>query len=113
MMSDETVQRFGRVVIDDRGISQRPFLLFFGESFSRPWSEITAWAATDRLILDVKTGEERVDSRVLELRCGDKIHFITRSGQDPAFQSIVKALRRWVADKETQSLLAQVMAKHR
>jgi len=103
-------QRFGRVVIDEDGIAQRPILLFFGAPFRLRWQEITAWAVSDQVNRVVKTGAERIDRRVLELHSAGKIHFIVRRPDDPAFQQIVDAVRRRLPDKQTESLLARVSA---
>lgn len=110
MTSHSTGQRFGRVTIDDRGISQRPFLFFFGRPFDMAWSEVTAWAVADQVMHDVKTGVERVDRRILELHRLGKVDHIIRSPRDPAFQQIVDAVRQRLPDKESESLLAQLGA---
>jgi hypothetical protein len=36
-------QTFGRVVLDARGIRQRPFLLVFSPRFDLTWGEVTGW----------------------------------------------------------------------
>ena len=72
MTSGSPSQRFGRVVIDEDGIVQRPVLFFFGAPFRLHWSEITAWAVSDQVSRIVKTGAERVDRRILELHVEGK-----------------------------------------
>lgn len=109
-MKADTYQRFGRVLINNAGISQRRFLFLFGESFKLPWSIISAWAVTERLIRNRKTGEMRKDSQILELQCRGKIHFIARSARDANFELIVAELRRRLPEKETESVLAKVTA---
>ena len=109
-MSTETAQRFGRVTMDDRGISQTRFLLFFGKAFYCAWSEISGWAVADSWLHDLKTGREKLMGRVVELHCGGQFHTISLSAKSQAFDAIVGELRRRAPDKETQSLVAEVSA---
>lgn len=100
--------RFGRVTIDDRGICQRRWLLFFGQRFSHSWSAIEAWSSTESVIRDSGSGTERVDRLILELRTSGRVDFVVRKPSDPEYAQIVDKVRQYVPDLEGQSLLSVV-----
>ena len=96
---------FGRVVVDERGIRQRPFLLFFGPRFDLSWSEVTGWASPRR-----STGPHEVGTvpvRVLELHTAGGMHSIQRVGTDADFGRLVEAVAYRLPGRKTASILAR------
>jgi hypothetical protein len=97
---------FGRVTVDDRGIRQKPFLLFFGSRFDLAWADIRAWATVEAVLGSAEGGT--VIARILELHTADNVHSIQRSGSDAGFGAMVEEVRRQLPDKQTKSILAQM-----
>lgn len=113
MIQPSETHRFGRVVINAQGISQRPWLLWFGQRFSHPWSAIEAWSSTESVVRDTRTGTERVDRLILELRTRGRVDFVVRKPSDPQYVQIIDKVRRYVPDLEGQSLLSTVRTSSR
>jgi hypothetical protein len=98
-------ETFGRVVVDDRGIRQKPFLLFFGPRFSLTWSEISGWAVADGEYRSREVGS--VTIRVLELHTRGGMRTVQRVGTDPEFGRLVEAVRRRLPGRQAASILAR------
>ena len=81
----------GRVVVDERGIRQRPFLLFFGPRFDLAWAEVTGWAVAEGEYRSHEVGAVTV--RVLELHTAGGMHSVQRVGTDAEFGRLVEAVR--------------------
>jgi len=96
---------FGRIVVDERGIRQRPFLLFFGPRFDVPWSEVTGWAVADGEYRSAAVGGVTV--RVLELHTRGGLRTVQRVGTDPDFPRLVEAVRQRLPGRQTASVLAR------
>jgi hypothetical protein len=96
---------FGRVVVDERGIRQRPFLLFFGPRFDLPWSQVTGWALAEAEYRSNEVGT--VPVRVLELHTAGGMHSIQRVGTDADFGRLVEAVQYRLPGRKTASILAR------
>ena len=100
-----TERRYGRVIIDRKGIRQKPFLFFFGRPFELPWSGLTAWASVEQVLVNPRTGTTKVFSRMLELRTAGRIHYISRNANDKHFSAIVEQVRYYAPQLESESML--------
>jgi hypothetical protein len=96
---------FGRVVVDERGIRQRPFLMFFGPRFDLKWAEVTGWALAEGEYRSNEVGAVTV--RVLELHTPGGMHSIQRVGTDPDFGRLVEAVAHRLPGRKTASVLAR------
>lgn len=96
---------FGRVVVDARGIRQRPFLLFFGPRFDLSWAEVTGWAVAEAETHSAAAGAVTV--RVLELHTRGGLHSVQRVGTDPDFARLVAAVAYRLPGRRTASRLAR------
>jgi hypothetical protein len=99
-------RRFGRVTVDDRGIRQGPFLLFFGSRFDVLWADIRGWATTEALL--ASGSSQSVIARILELHTADNVHSINYSGSADSFDELVAEVKRRLPDKKTKSILSQM-----
>jgi hypothetical protein len=95
----------GRVVVDERGIRQRPFLLFFGSRFNLAWSEVTGWAIAEGEYQSREVGAVTV--RVLELHTVGGMHSVQRVGTDSDFGRLVEAVAYRLPGRKTTSILAR------
>jgi hypothetical protein len=96
---------FGRLVVDDRGIRQKPFLLFFGPQFDLAWGDITGWAVAEAEVRAAGVGAIAV--RVLELHTAKGMRTIPRAGTDAEFGRLVEAIRRRFPGRQQPSILAR------
>ena len=96
---------FGRVVVDARGIRQRPFLFLFGPRFDLAWGEVTGWAVTEGEVRAAGVGAVTV--RVLELHTRSGMHSVQRVGTDPDFGRLVQAVAARLPKRKTASRLAR------
>jgi hypothetical protein len=96
---------FGRVVVDARGIRQRPFLFLFGPRFDLAWGEVTGWAVTEGEVRAAGVGAVTV--RVLELHTRGGMHSVQRVGTDPDFARLVAAVQQRLPRLRTASRLAR------
>jgi hypothetical protein len=98
-------QTFGRVVVDDRGIRQRPFLLLFGPRFDFDWPRITGWAVAEAEPRSTVIGA--VPVRVLELHTAGGVQAIPRAGTDEEFDTLIEQVRRRLPGRQKPSVLAR------
>jgi hypothetical protein len=96
---------FGRVVVDDRGIRQKPFLLFFGPRFDLAWDDVRAWAVADGEYRSAEVGGVAV--RVLELHTRGGMRSVQRVGTDTDFGRLVEAVRHRLPGRQSASILAR------
>ena len=96
---------FGRVVVDERGIRQRPFLLFFGPRFDLAWAEVTGWAVAEGEYRSREIGSVTV--RVLELHTAGGMESVQRVGTDADFGRLVEAVRYRLPGRQSASILAR------
>ena len=96
---------FGRVVVDERGIRQRPFLLFFGPRFELAWSEISGWAVAEGEYRSREVGS--VGVRVLELHTQGGMKSVQRVGTDPEFGQLVQAVQYRLPGRQSASILVR------
>src|SRR5688500_1979946 len=98
---------FGQIVVDERGIRQRPFLLFFGPRFELAWSEITGWAVAEGEYRSREVGS--VGVRVLELHIAGGMQSVKRVGTDPEVDQLVQAVRYRRPCRQAASILARTL----
>lgn len=96
---------FGSVVVDERGIRQKPFLWFFGPRFHLTWAEVTGWAVADGEYRSREVGAVAV--RVLELHTRGGMQSVQRVGTDPDFGRLVAAVRHRLPGRQAASRLAR------
>jgi hypothetical protein len=106
--SNEEIKRFGRVVIDARGIRQERWLRLFGCSFFHAWETLLGWSSMERVVR--RAGVDRPQRCILELRTHGGVDWITRKPADPEYSRIVAAVRERVPDLEGPSLLESTHA---
>jgi hypothetical protein len=99
------VETFGQVVVDDWGVRQKPFLLFFGPRFALAWGDITGWAVAETETRSAGVGAVAV--RVLELHTAGGMQMIPRAGTDADFARLVEAVRRRLPARQKPSDLAR------
>lgn len=96
---------FGRVVVDERGIRQKPLLLFFGPRFDLAWADVTGWAVADGEYRSAGVGSLTV--RVLELHTAGGMKSVQRVGTDADFGRLVEAVAHRLPGRKTASILAR------
>ena len=96
---------FGRIVVDEHGIRQRPLLLFFGPRFDLAWAEVTGWAVADGEYRSPEVGSVTV--RVLELHTAGGMRSVQRVGTDADFGRLVEAVAHRLPGRKTASILAR------
>ena len=96
---------FGRIVVDERGIRQRPFLLFFGPRFDLAWAEVNGWAVADGEYRSSEVGSVTV--RVLELHTTGGMKSVQRVGTDTDFGRLVEAVAHRLPGRKAASILAR------
>lgn len=97
--------RFGRVVIDENGIRQKPIFWFFGGPFDHSWSAIKSWSSVESVVLQVDTKKERKINTILELHAAGSVDYIIRKPGDTNYPQIVEKIRQYIPDLESDSLL--------
>ena len=102
-MSDSQ-RKFGRIVVDNRGISKRKWL-FMGNGFQMSWEEMEAWAISEMILTSRDTGEEKVLNQTLELHSAAVMEIIQKPETIGHFGELLAYLRQRCPEKEKQSLI--------
>lgn len=97
--------RFGRVVIDENGIRQKPIFWFFGRPFDHSWSAIKSWSSVESVLLHTDTKEERIINTILELHAAGSVTYVIRKPGDINYPQIVEKIRQYIPELESHSLL--------
>jgi hypothetical protein len=96
---------FCRIVVDERGIRERPFLLLFGPRLSLTWSAVTGWAVAEGEVRLPQVAAMTV--RVLELHTAGGMQSVQRVGTDADFGCRVEAVRYRFPGRQIASVLAR------
>jgi hypothetical protein len=99
-------QKFGRISVDDTGITKGWRL--FNKGFSVAWDEIEGWATTDVILFNMRTGREEVFESVLELHCRTRLEHITSKETDGRFYRLVDVMRSRLPEKQVESSLEKM-----
>jgi hypothetical protein len=97
--------KFGRIVVDDTGISKHKWL-FFGKGFQMTWGDLEAFAVSEMVLASQATGEEKILNQTLELHTTATMEIVEKPETSGHFDDLVAHLRKRCPEKEKQSLLA-------
>ena len=100
--------RFGRLIVDQAGITQRRLLPFLGNKFACRWLDLVSWSVVTSWRQWRHSGDRQLLGYFLELRCREHFHIVPLPPDSGAHAQLLDVLRREAPEKAAASMLEQI-----